>query len=427
MVPLLRERGIRSKLTPQRAVLVGVRGMRMSMSRMQHSLDELASLVDTAGGIVVGLTSQEVKRIDSSTYLGRGKVDEIAHLVEEGAADLVVVDAELSPVQNRNLEDRVGALVLDRSAVILDIFAKRARSSEGKLQVELAQLQYLAPRLVGRGKIFSQQAGRIGTRGPGETALEYDRRRIRERITLLRRSLERVRAHRDLHRRKRASVPIPMISLVGYTNAGKSTLMNSLTDASVFVEDKLFATLDPTVRRLRLPSGREVLLADTVGFISRLPHELIEAFKSTFEEVASSQLLLHVIDGSDEEASVKIKVVENVLEELDLSGKSRVDVINKSDIAGPIYNGDADSVKVSALTGEGMEKILEKLDTMLLTEFVHVSLLMPHERGDIVSDLYKVAHVNSVSYNDDGIRVECELHAKQYGKYRKYVEHRNMK
>ncbi len=421
------QRGIRRQMAPQRALLVGVRWPRASKIKMQHSLDELASLVDTAGGVVVGITTQEIRRADPATYLGKGKVDEVARLVEDKAADLVVVDTNLSPGQNKNLEDRLGALVLDRSAVILDIFAKRARSSEGKLQVELAQLQYLAPRLVGRGKIFSQQAGRIGTRGPGETALEYDRRRIRERITLLRRSLERVRAHRNLHRRKRASVPIPLISMVGYTNAGKSTLMNSLTDASVFVEDKLFATLDPTVRRLRLPSGREVLLADTVGFISRLPHELIEAFKSTFEEVASSQVLMHVIDGADEEAAAKVKVVEGVLEELDLAGRPRLDIINKCDIGGATYNGDQDSVKVSALTGHGIGMILERLDQMLLTEFAHVSLLLPHMRGDILSDLYRVAHVDSVSYNGEGIRVECELHTKQYGKYRKYVEHRKMK
>ncbi|MBN1282160.1 MAG: GTPase HflX, partial [Proteobacteria bacterium] len=269
---------------PQRVLIVGVRRGGQSKRAMERSLEELARLVDTAGGVVAGATSQEVRRVHPATFLGRGKVEELAGKVAGTGAELVAVDWDLTPVQNRNLEDRIGVMVLDRTAVILDIFARRAQSREGRLQVELAQLKYLAPRLVGRGKVFSQQVGRIGTRGPGETALEYDRRRVRERITMLARSLEGVRSHRALHRARRASVPVPMVSLVGYTNSGKSTLMNALTDAGVFVEDKLFATLDPTVRRMRLPSGREVLLADTVGFIDRLPHELIESFKSTFEE-----------------------------------------------------------------------------------------------------------------------------------------------
>lgn len=420
------KRGIRRTLEPQRALIVGVRMPRASRRTMEHSLDELESLVDTAGGIVVGRTSQEIRRADPATFIGKGKVEELAELVQSLDADIVVLDADLSPVQNRNVEDRVGTLVLDRTAVILDIFAKRARSSEGKLQVELAQLRYLAPRLVGRGKMFSQQVGRIGTRGPGETNLEYDRRRIRGRITLLRRNLERVRAHRDLHRKKRASVPIPLVTLVGYTNAGKSTLMNSLTDASVFVEDKLFATLDPTVRRLRLPSGREVLLADTVGFISRLPHELIEAFKSTFEEVGSSQVLMHVIDGSDEEARAKVGVVEGVLEELELSRRPVLEVVNKCDLDCDVYKAGPGSVNVSALTGDGTRDVLARLDHMLAEEFKHVEILLPHSRGDVLSDLYRVAHVSRVAYEDDGIVVECELHEKQYGKYRHFIDHRKL-
>jgi len=419
-------RGIKRALEPQRALIVGVRKPRTTRRQMEHSLEELASLVDTAGGVVVGRTAQEVKRVDPASYLGRGKVEEIARMVRDLGADIVVIDAELSPVQNRNIEDRAGTLVLDRAAVILDIFAKRARSSEGKLQVELAQLQYLAPRLVGRGKMFSQQVGRIGTRGPGETALEYDRRRIRDRITLLRRNLERVRGHRDLHRKKRASVPIPLISLIGYTNAGKSTLMNALTHAQVFVEDKLFATLDPTVRRLRLPSGREVLLADTVGFISRLPHELIEAFKSTFEEVGSSQVLMHVIDGSDPEAAEKVRVVEGVLAELELAERPILEVVNKSDLGLGIYSGAQGSVNVSALTGQGTGDVLERLDRMLVEEFRRVVIRLPHGRGDVLSDLYRVGRVSRVDFEDEGVVVECELHEKQYGRYRRFVDHRRM-
>ena len=407
-------------------MIVGVRKPRSKRSEMEHSLAELASLVDTAGGVVIGRTTQEIKRIDSATYIGKGKVEEITELVEKHSCDIVVVDVELSPVQNRNIEDRVGALVLDRTAVILDIFAKRARSSEGKLQVELAQLQYLAPRLVGRGKMLSQQAGHIGTRGPGETALECDRRRIKERITLLGRNMENLRAHRNLHRKRRASVPIPLVTLVGYTNSGKSTFMNLLTDAQVFVEDKLFATLDPTIRRLRLPSGRDVLLADTVGFINRLPHELIEAFKSTFEEVASSQLLIHLVDGSDEEAASKVKVVEGVLDELDLSARPLLEVINKCDVDCDLYKGLRGTLRVSALTGEGMGDVLARLDNMLAEEFRHVMIRLPHERGDILSDLYRVSRVVGVTYEGENVVVECELHSKQYGKYRRYIDHRKV-
>ncbi len=389
---------------------------------MERSLSELERLIDTAGGVVVGKSSQEVRRIDPATFIGRGKAEEFAAKVVELAAELVVLDCELSPVQNRNLEDKLGVLVLDRTAVILDIFAQRARSNEGKLQVELAQLEYLGPRLVGRGKMLSQQTGRIGTRGPGETALEYDRRRMRDRITRLRRGLEHVRAHRGLHRRKRASIPIPLVSLVGYTNSGKSTLMNALTGAGVFVEDKLFATLDPTVRRLRLPSGREVLLADTVGFISRLPHELVESFKSTFEEVEAASVLLHVIDGGDEEAAMHVKIVEGVLAELGLGKKPVLDVVNKCDLPAVFYRGDRDAVRVSAITGQGIGEITERLDKMLTVEFRSVTLSLPQDRGDVLSELYRLGHVTLVEYCEDRIRVECELHAKQFGKYRRYVE-----
>jgi GTP-binding protein HflX len=420
-------RSIVDALEPQRALIIGVRMPRMPLGRMQHSLDELESLIDTAGGRVVGRMTQEIKRPDPATFLGSGKVEEIAVMVGELEADIVVVDTNLSPVQNRNVEDRVGTLVLDRTAVILDIFAKRARSSEGKLQVELAQLEYLGPRLVGRGKSFSQQVGRIGTRGPGETALEYDRRRVRDRITVLKRSLEKVRSHRELHRKKRASVPIPLISLVGYTNAGKSTLMNALTKAQVFVEDKLFATLDPTVRRMRLPSGREVLLADTVGFISRLPHELIEAFKSTFEEVASSQVLVHVIDGSDEESKAKARVVEEVLAELGLAGRPILEAINKSDLLGGETKSKTASLRLSALTGRGTDELLVQLDRMLREEFRNVLLRLPHARGNVLSELYRVAHVTNVAYEGEGILVECMLHEKQYGRYLEFVEHRKLR
>lgn len=388
---------------------------------MQLSLGELKRLIHTSGGEIVGEDYQEIKRVDPATLIGSGKVDEIREQAIAVEADLVVIDDELTPVQNRNLEDRLGLFVLDRAAVILDIFALRAHTKEGKLQVELAQLEYLAPRLAGRGETFSQQAGgRIGTRGPGETALECDRRRVRERITRLRRSLEDVKSHRKIHRLKRESVPIPMVSLVGYTNAGKSTLMNALTDAGVFVEDKLFATLDPTVRKLRLPSGRIVLIADTVGFIRRLPHELVESFKSTFEEVAFSYLMLHVIDGSDEEAESQSDVVLGVLKELGLDMKPIVTVVNKIDIPGQHYNISTDAVRISAAKGEGIDGLLAHLDDVLKREFRRACLKLPVNRGDILSNLYKLGYVWKVVYEGDDILVDCELHEKHFGKYREF-------
>lgn len=421
MTDPLRRPLVRRGAQPQRAFLVGVRHGRMTRRQMELSLEELARLVTTAGGVVVGLAHQEVKRIDPATFLGSGKVAEIAARAGESEAEIVVVDGELSPVQNRNIEKAVGRFVLDRTAVILDIFALRARSAEGKLQVELAQLEYLAPRLAGRGEHFSQQTGRIGTRGPGETALEVDRRRMRDRITFLRRDLEHVRAHRKIHRLKREAVPVPLVSLVGYTNAGKSTLMNALTGAGVFVEDKLFATLDPTVRRLRLPSGREVLLADTVGFIRRLPHELVESFRSTFEEVAYAHLLMHVIDGSDEEAEAQAAVVEGVLEELKLNHKPRIDVVNKCDLVGACFRGEEGAVRVSALRGAGIPELLARIDGMLRVEFRRAVLRLPLSGGDILSNLYRLGYVAHVQYDGEGILVDCELHQRFFGKYRKYM------
>jgi GTPase len=403
-----------------RVVIVGVRRGAMTRSQMETSLDELACLIDTAGGEVVARISQEIKKVDSATFIGKGKVQEIADLAIEFDADTVAIDEELSPVQNRNIEKATGIFAIDRTAVILDIFAGRARTKEGRLQVELAQLQYLAPRLAGRGEMFSQQEGRIGTRGPGETALEMDRRRIRERVTLLKRRLEHVKASRSIHRMKRESVPLPMISMVGYTNAGKSTLLNKLTGADVFVEDKLFATLDPTVRRLRMPSGREVLIADTVGFIRRLPHQLIESFKATFEEIEHSHMLLTVVDGSDEDARQQVDVVDGVLKEMDLSNKPRLEVINKSDI-GTAYRGDDQSMAISAVSGEGLDALLERIDEVLRLEFKRTILRLPLNRGDILSTLYRLGYIWKVDYDSEGILVDCELHKRFYNKYRKFT------
>ena len=288
-----------------------------------ESVRELARLADTAGLEVVGEAVQTVRRINAGSFIGHGKVEEVRGRAEDARADVVIFDEPLSPAQQRNLERELNRKVIDRSALILDIFAQRARSLEGKMQVELAQLQYLLPRLTRQWTHLSRLGGGVGTRGPGETQLEVDRRRVRTRIGQLHRRLRDVERTRGLHRHERATVPFPTVALVGYTNSGKSTLMNRLTQAGVLVEDRLFATLDPTVRRLRLPEGLTVLLADTVGFIHKLPHQLVEAFKSTLEEVRAADLLLHVVDVSQSTWPEQVQVVDSVLEEIEI-GRAHV-------------------------------------------------------------------------------------------------------
>lgn len=412
----------RKKLASQRILIVGIKGPLMTRRQTEVSLDELERLIDTAGDTVVARAFVDVRRITPATYIGKMKVLPLARIAKDAEAEVVVFDEELSPVQNRNLERGLSLLVLDRTAVILDIFALRARSREGKLQVALAQLEYMAPRLTGRGHALSQQAGRIGGRGPGETALEYDRRTIRRRVTFLKRSLEEVRSHRKIHRLKREAVPLPLVSLIGYTNAGKSTLMNALTDAGVFVEDKLFATLDPTVRKFRLPSGRRILIADTVGFLKRLPHELVESFKSTFEEISYAELLLHVIDASDEEAVSHAGVVGNVLRELGLDGKPKIDVINKCDMPRSFYCPREEDITISALQGVGLKELVKRMDEMLLFDFCKATFKLPFSRGDILSSIYRLGNVRKVTYSDRGVIVDCDIHEKYIGKYGRYLE-----
>ncbi|MFH1874790.1 MAG: GTPase HflX [Pseudomonadota bacterium] len=402
-----------------RVLVVGIGRPGLTRQQMMLSLEELVDLVHTAGGQVVGSTYQDLKRIDPATFIGKGKVQDIAALVQETQADLVVLDEEISPIQNRNLEDQLKVYVLDRTAVILDIFAMRARTSEGQLQVELAQLEYLAPRLVGRGKMLSQQTGGIGTRGPGETQLEYDRRRIRDRITHLKRDIERVRGSREIYRAKRQAVPIPLVAIVGYTNAGKSTLMNQLTKANLFVEDKLFATLDPTVRRLRLPSGREILLADTVGFIRRLPHQLVAAFKATFEEISFADLIVEIIDCADPDAPQQRQVVDEVLTEMRLNNKPHLIVLNKTDLPEK-YMSSQEGISISALKAKGLELLIDKIDESLRQCFHRLKLKLPYAEGHILSTIYRIGHVFEAKHEDEYIYVDCELPDKYRQKYRKY-------
>lgn len=405
----------------EKVLIVGIRRPKSSVREMEASLEELAKLVETAGGEVKGRLKQELLAINPATFVGKGKIEAIKKEVFKEDIDTVVIDDDLSPAQNRNLAEEVGVKVLDRTAVILDIFARRARTKEGKLQVELAQLEYRLPRLVGRGLALSQQAGYIGNRGPGETKLEVDRRRIRERIAFIKRELKNVRLHREIHRRKREDVPIPTVSIIGYTNSGKSTLMNSLTKAGVFVEDKLFATLDPTIRRLRLPSGRIVLLADTVGFIRRLPHQLIESFKATFEEIERSDVLIHLIDASDEDAVRHVAIVEQVIREIGLNEKPVLRVFNKADLRRRFIRNDGTGVVISALKGTGLGTLLSRLEEMLLKGYRPVSLRIPLKDGAVLSQIYQLGRVRDVRYGARGVRVEADLHRKYIGRYERFI------
>lgn len=413
----------KTKRLPEKTIIVGVKRPRVRMRELTDSLEEIRLLIRTAGGEVIGSTWQEVRSPNPATFLGKGKVAEVADMVRALKAELVAVDEELSPVQNRNLEDAWSVRVIDRTAVILDIFALRARSREGKLQVELAQLEYLAPRLVGRGLMLSQQVGRIGTRGPGETQLEYDRRHLRRRVTVLKRRLDEVRRHRYIHRQKRAGVPIPLVSLVGYTNSGKSTLMNAITRAGVYVEDKLFSTLDPTVRKLKLPSGREILLADTVGFIKKLPHQLVESFMATFEEMAHADLLLEVVDMSDPDAEARMQVVAEVLRELNLNDRPCFTVFNKSDLCESTERCKryGDGAMISALSGQGIDALITHIDDILRAGFRRVKLRLTHNQGEILSTLYRVGHVISTKHSGKAVSVDCELPEKFVGKYQQYI------
>lgn len=397
----------------ERAVLVGVELPGDDRVSLEESMNELSRLADTAGAKVVGRLVQKKSRPDSATFLGKGKAGELAPLCEECGADLVICDREMSPAQARNLEDIAGVRVIDRSRLILDIFACRAKTKEGKLQVELAQLNYLLPRLTGKGVELSRLGGGIGTRGPGETKLEVDRRRIRKRIAELREELEEVRRHRELLRRGRREAPVPQVSIVGYTNAGKSTLLNKLTGAGVFVEDKLFATLDPTTRKVVLPNNEIVLLTDTVGFISNLPHHLVAAFRATLEEVVESDILLHVIDISHPNAREQAETVKDVLASLGAGHKPTIPVYNKVDMVGedqiPPQDPGEDPVLVSALSGYGMDELLARMAREAARKRVIRQYLLPFSRSGLVRILFEKGRVISQVHGPEGIAVEVEL------------------
>ena len=373
-----------------------------------ESMRELAELVDTAGGEVVGEMVQNRPIPEGATYLGEGKLMELKLAIEDTGATLVVFDDELSPIQLRNISDILGVRVLDRSMLILDIFAMRARSGEGKLQVELAQLKYQLPRLRGMGLELSRTGGGIGTRGPGETKLESDRRHIRTRIAALEGQIREIKKHRDLLRKRRRKDGHIVCAIVGYTNAGKSTLLNRLTDAGVFAEDKLFATLDTTSRAITLSDNRQIIMIDTVGFIRKLPHYLIEAFKSTLEEAAEADFIIHVIDASSSEADNRIKVVCDVLDEIGAGGKPYINVYNKCDLENCAISSDngGKNVFISAKTGQGIADLMAAIADTAPGKKFERQLLIPYSDGSVLNELHKNEKVLDEEYRGDGVYIK---------------------
>ena len=412
---------------PQRALLVSLVRRSAESAAAEKSLDELERLLETAGAEAVSRVLQVKSDPDPATLIGSGKLSEIAAFCEANKISLVVFDTELSPSQIRNLEDGMkDVLVIDRSMLILDIFALHAKTGEGKLQVELAQLKYTAPRLTGHGKELSRQGGTVGTRGPGESKLEEDRRHIRHRISALEEQLFEMEKNRETMRAARARSGIPKVAIVGYTNAGKSTLLNLLTDAGVLSQDKLFATLDPTTRRLTLPEGEEILLTDTVGFIRKLPHHLIKAFHSTLEEAALADILLIVVDYSDPEKEEQLAVTYETLRTLGAEGKPALIVYNKCDALEENIDLDAlereDTVFFSAKTGMGREGLFEKLLKLVRNGKKKCLLHIPYDKSGEVNGIYRVGTVENIEYLSDAIAVTAVLDAKGIGMYRAYLQ-----
>ena len=391
-----------NEIRPERALLVSVDTGDFDA---QVSIDELEELVATAGAETVGQVIQKKEAPEKATFVGVGKLAEIIAFCQSNEVDLLVFDSELSPSQQRNLEKLTGVRVIDRTMLILDIFAQRARSSEGKLQVELAQLRYQLPRLAGQGTSLSRLGGGIGTRGPGETKLESDKRHIRRRIQKLEEDLEAMEKRRHQMRKRREKDSVQTVAIVGYTNAGKSTLMNALTDAGVLAENKLFATLDPTSRGLTLPDGRQVMLIDTVGFIRRLPHKLVEAFKSTLEEAASATLVLNVCDASDEHAAEHLEVTKKLLSELGYEDKPIISVMNKCDLVGDIYSMHTfgKTVMISALQQKGFDELLEAILKELPPTRRKVELILPFSQGAIAARIRNEGAVEEEEYKPEGL------------------------
>lgn len=411
---------------PERGILVGV--VRDTRRRLleEESLKELEELASSAGAQVVKVCLQEKSRLDPSYLVGKGKLKEIQDAVVKHQADLVVFDEDLTTAQLRNLEEFLGIKVIDRSELILDIFTQRARSREGKLQVESAQLEYLLPRLTGRGLTLSRLGGGIGTRGPGETKLEVDRRTIRVRLSRIKKDLQQLEQRRALHRRKRQAIPIPTVSLVGYTNAGKSTLFNLLTKEDTYVSQRMFATLDPLVRNATFDSGQTILLSDTVGFIRKLPHTLVAAFHATLEETLEADLILHVIDVSHPNWIALRQAVYEVLDEIGLENIPILECYNKTDLLDkmPHVGSSHDFVFASARLGLGVSHLFNRIEYLVNKNYREVCLTIPFDRGDIVSKLRERARIRIQEYREDGIYLEASVPTPDLFRYQQFVDQR---
>lgn len=402
----------------EKVILVGV--SEQEGDDAEDSVAELAELVNTAGAVVVGTLIQKRELIHPGTYVGTGKVAEIAELIEQTGATGIVCDDELSPAQLKNLEDALQTKVMDRTLIILDIFAARATTNEGKIQVELAQLKYRLSRLTGLGRSMSRLGGGIGTRGPGEKKLEMDRRLIKNRIAQLNRELKEVQRHREINRAQREKNQIPVAAIVGYTNAGKSTLLNHLTDAGVLEEDKLFATLDPTTRILQLNKQQEILLTDTVGFIRKLPHHLIEAFRSTLEEAKYADYLIHVVDASNPQRDKQMHIVYDTLYQLEIQDKTILTLFNKQDLVTdkePLHDFKADATfAVSARTGEGLDAVKEKLSDLLRKNKILIERVIPYADAGIIQQVRKGGELLTEEYRAEGIYIKAYVPMELYGR-----------
>lgn len=412
------------KINPDKAILTGLDAAVFSKEETatESTLEELKALLETAGGTAVGTLLQSRPAPDPHSFLGEGKVEELRQAVEATGANMVIFDNDLSPSQIRTLEDITGATVIDRSALILDIFAQRAKTREGRLQVELAQYQYLLPRLSGMGRSLSRQGGGIGTRGPGETRLESDRRHIRTRISRLQQELKEVRRVRGVQRQLREKNSVPVVALIGYTNAGKSTLLNALTGAGIPANNRLFDTLDTTTRRMTVSDTLDVLLSDTVGFIAKLPHNLVEAFQATLEELQYADLLLHVIDASDPERPAHMEVVEKLAAQLAPQGVPIIEVYNKADLVEPqLIPVGENKVAISAATGTGLPRLLELVEKNLDTGVKRVTMKLPYAAAGEVDRIHREGKVFTTEYENDGILVEAALSREMQGRYRDYI------
>jgi GTP-binding protein HflX len=418
----------RPKKNHERAVLVGLEQAGVSKWDLQDSLEELAELASSAGAEVVDTVTQKLQKPTAPYYIGKGKAESIKHSLQDREVTSVIFDDELSPAQGRNLENLLARKVLDRTQLILDIFAQRARSREGRLQIELAQLQYLLPRLTRMWHHLSRQTGGIGTRGPGETQLEVDRRRVQERIARLERELEAVRKTRAVQRQGRKRHQWPVAAVVGYTNAGKSTLLNLLTGADVVAENRLFATLDPTTRSFVLPNKQRVLLTDTVGFLRKLPHTLIESFKATLEEVSEADLLIHIVDLSHSRVDDQMEAVEGVIKELDAFGKQTVIVFNKIDnlanreLAETYTKRFPGSVAISARTGEGVNKLVQALQDALSAWRLRSRFRIPASESALIAEIHRAGHVLELRYEGDGALMVAHVPPELAQKLERYAE-----